>query len=341
MGQAGKVTYAKPKVSVMIPTYNQAHLVGKAIESALAQTYENLEVIVADDASPDETPEVVGGFTNDPRVNYYRNSTNLGRVANYQRTLYERATGDWVISLDGDDYFTDPKYVDTAIQCINNNDDIILVFGGIRRIIEPDGVYLTQLPTKHRLERVDGTSVFLAWFTDFPVAHMATLYRRDLAMSIGFYEKNILSSDWESLRRLVLHGDVLLLGRVAGVWQGHGGNASCSLVLSEHISNLESILRPYAYALERGLPEARLVQWKDRALADYVAIFAGSFLAIGDRVSAHALLEALRDHSVAYRLALRYLFLNPKLWAKIGLHLLGGDRLVVRATTLWRWLTWS
>ncbi len=114
-----KLTYLKPKVSVMIPTFNQAHLVGEAIESALAQTYENLEVIVADDASTDDTPEVVGDFTNDPRLSYYRNSTNLGRVANYHRTLYERATGDWVVNLDGDDYFTDQEYIYTAIQYID------------------------------------------------------------------------------------------------------------------------------------------------------------------------------------------------------------------------------
>jgi hypothetical protein len=170
---------------------------------------------------------------------------------------------------------------------------------------------------------------------------MAALYRRDLAMSVGFYEYDIISSDWESLRRLVLHGDVLLLGRVLGAWRHHAGNISRSLVLSERISDLDSIISPYAYALERGLPEAKLVPWKDRALANYVANYAGLFLVNGDRASAWALLKALRDHPVAYRLALCYLSLNLKLWVKVSLHLLGGDRLTGRAIKLWRRLIWK
>ncbi len=334
-------TYPKPKVSILIPTYNQARLVGAAIESALAQTYENLEVIVADDASPDDTPEAVGAFANDSRVSYHRSSENLGRVANYRRALYELATGDWVINLDGDDYLTDPEYIDDAIRSVYDDDNVVLIVGG-NRMLEPDGLYVTRLPTKRRLERVDGASFFLGWYEYSVIPHLSTLYRRDVAINIGFYEKNILSSDWESLRRLALHGDVLLLGRVVGVWRAHHlGNASRSLVVSEHISNFESILKPYAYALERGLPRAKLVRWKDRALAEYASVYAGLFLANGDRVSARVLLRALREHPAAYRLALRYLALNAKMWAKIGLRLLGGHGLTERARTLWRRLTWS
>ena len=49
----------KPKVTIMIPTFNQAAFIGEAIGSALAQTYSNLEIIVGDDASTDATPEIL------------------------------------------------------------------------------------------------------------------------------------------------------------------------------------------------------------------------------------------------------------------------------------------
>jgi glycosyltransferase involved in cell wall biosynthesis len=333
----------KPKVSIMIPTYNQAHLVGEAIESALAQTYENLEVIVADDASTDETPEVVRAFTNDSRVSYYRNSTNLGRVANYRRTLYERATGEWVVNLDGDDYLTDPRFIEDAIRSVC--DDVVLVIGGYRELDERTGADIALLPTKRRLERVDGTSYFLGWFWDAVVPHYGSLYRRDAATSVGFYDKDIISSDWESLRRLVLHGDLLLMGRVVGVSRLHGTNASLSLVVSEYVSDLESMLSPYAYAVERGLPKERLVQWKDRALAGWVAAYARMFLVHGHWLYAWTLLDALRGYPVAYRSALRRLFFDMvKLWSKsglrLGLRLLGGEKLVKRATALWRRYTY-
>ena len=333
---------AKLKVSIMIPTHNQAHLVGEAIESALAQTYENLEVIVADDASTDETPELIRAFTNDSRVSYYRNSTNLGRVANYRRTLYERTTGDWVVNLDGDDYFTDPRFIEDAIRSVCN--DVVLVIGGYRELDERTGADIALLPTKRRLERVDGTSYFLEWFWDAVVPHFGALYRRDVATSVGFYDKDILGSDWESLRRLVLHGDLLLMGRVVGVSRLHGTNASLSLVVSEYVSDLESVLSPYAYAVERGLPKEKLIQWKDRALAEWVAAYARLCLEHGYWICAWTLLDALRGYPVAYRSALRQLLFDiVKLWTKIalrlGLRLLGGEKLVKRATTLWRRFT--
>ena len=68
------------KVTIMIPTYNQAVFIREAVDSALAQTYSNLEVIVGDDASTDGTQEIVAKI-NDPRLKYVRNVCNLGRVA--------------------------------------------------------------------------------------------------------------------------------------------------------------------------------------------------------------------------------------------------------------------
>ncbi|MFW6126412.1 MAG: glycosyltransferase family 2 protein, partial [Chloroflexota bacterium] len=61
----------QPTVSVVIPTYNRAHLVGRAIRSVLAQTYQDFEVIVVDDGSTDNTEEVVKGF-GDPRIQFIK-----------------------------------------------------------------------------------------------------------------------------------------------------------------------------------------------------------------------------------------------------------------------------
>jgi glycosyltransferase involved in cell wall biosynthesis len=63
-------------VSIVLPTYNRAHLLGHAIRSVLSQTHRNLELIVVDDNSKDHTPEVARAF-DDPRVHYVRNEHNL------------------------------------------------------------------------------------------------------------------------------------------------------------------------------------------------------------------------------------------------------------------------
>ncbi len=82
-----------PKVTVLIPTFNRARHLRQAIESALRQDYTTLEVIVSDNASTDDTGDVVGQFTADRRLCYHRNDTNLGMIANWRQAMQELATG--------------------------------------------------------------------------------------------------------------------------------------------------------------------------------------------------------------------------------------------------------
>ena len=116
----------KLKVTIMIPVYNQARYIREAIDSALMQTYSNLEVIVGDDASTDATAKIVAEI-NDPRLRYMRNSNNLGRTGNYKNLLYNHATGDYVVNLDGDDYYTDPDFISEAVKLIKDDPKVVMV----------------------------------------------------------------------------------------------------------------------------------------------------------------------------------------------------------------------
>jgi glycosyltransferase involved in cell wall biosynthesis len=89
-----------PEISVVIPTYESARYVGAAIESVLAQTHGDFEIIVVDDGSKDATAAVVAGYA-DPRVRYVRQE-NSGVAVARNRGMAE-ATGRWVAFLDADD----------------------------------------------------------------------------------------------------------------------------------------------------------------------------------------------------------------------------------------------
>lgn len=91
----------KPLVTVAIPTRNRANYLREAIRSALSQTYTALEVIVSDNASADNTQEVVNGFS-DPRIRYFRHETGLEMVSNWNYCL-EQATGEFFLLLSDDD----------------------------------------------------------------------------------------------------------------------------------------------------------------------------------------------------------------------------------------------
>jgi hypothetical protein len=104
----------QPRVSVCIPTYNRARYLGEAIESALAQTFTDFELVVVDNCSADETPEVAAAYAaRDARVRYVRNERNLGLVGNFLRCV-EVARGDYVALLHDDDVYLPDMLAATA-----------------------------------------------------------------------------------------------------------------------------------------------------------------------------------------------------------------------------------
>jgi succinoglycan biosynthesis protein ExoO len=102
-----------PKVSIIIPAYNTEQYITQAILSALAQTEPNLEVIVIDDASIDNTVNVVQEFS-DPRVRLIKNESNRGASYSRNRGIQE-AKGEWVVPLDSDDWYA-PERIEQLLK---------------------------------------------------------------------------------------------------------------------------------------------------------------------------------------------------------------------------------
>jgi succinoglycan biosynthesis protein ExoO len=112
-----------PEVSVIIPAYNTEAYLAQAIESALEQTLENIEVIVVDDASTDKTLEVAKSF-NDKRLKVLVNEQNLGAAATRNRALRE-AKGQWVAVLDSDDWYAPKRLEKLLAVAYSKNADMI------------------------------------------------------------------------------------------------------------------------------------------------------------------------------------------------------------------------
>lgn len=103
-----------PTVSFVVPCYKLAHLLPECINSILSQTYSDLEVLIMDDCSPDNTAEVARSFQ-DPRVKHIRNDPNLGHLRNYNKGI-SLSRGKYVWLISADDYLRKPhilkRYVD-------------------------------------------------------------------------------------------------------------------------------------------------------------------------------------------------------------------------------------
>lgn len=95
-------------VSIIMPSFNTGKYIDKAIESVLAQTYVNWELIIVDDCSIDNTDEVVEKYINDKRIRYLKNDNNSGAAVSRNRALTE-AKGKWIAFLDSDDLWVPEK----------------------------------------------------------------------------------------------------------------------------------------------------------------------------------------------------------------------------------------
>ena len=116
------VTKVVPLVSVVIPTHERAQLLKRAISSVLAQTYSRLEIIVVDDASRDNTREVVESF-GDSRIRYFQHQTNKGGSA-ARNTGIRNATGEFIAFLDDDDEW-EPEKTEEQIKVLQDCDVVL------------------------------------------------------------------------------------------------------------------------------------------------------------------------------------------------------------------------
>jgi len=109
-------------VSIVIPTYNHAKFISKALKSVIDQTYENWEAIIIDNESVDETYKLINNF-NDPRIKYFKIS-NDGVIAKSRNLGIKEAKGDWIAFLDSDDWWTKDK-LEVCLSKISKNVDFI------------------------------------------------------------------------------------------------------------------------------------------------------------------------------------------------------------------------
>jgi glycosyltransferase involved in cell wall biosynthesis len=239
------------RVSIVIPTYNRAELLKDTLRSALAQNYADLEIIVSDNASTDHTSQAMAEFLSDSRVKYFKNKTNIGMVPNWHKAVFERATGDWFLLLSDDDILTNSQFISRAVELINSDKDIKVVYSNAYVYDEAfNRVSNLDLPFKS-IE--DGLKVFASRGTIKPqdFALCGVLFPRQLAQQLNaFANPHNLSCDTELFLRLCLRGKVGVIHQYSSVYRMHSGNLLKSVSKNENLlmGSLDSLLVPLAEA---------------------------------------------------------------------------------------------
>jgi glycosyltransferase involved in cell wall biosynthesis len=131
---------SRPRASIGMPVYNGEKYIEQAINSILAQTYLDFELIISDNASTDRTSEICREYSvQDKRVHYVRNPKNLGAAPNYNRA-FELSSGEYFKWADYDDLIA-PDFISKSVEVLDQNPDIVLCFPLVR-VIDENGIVL-------------------------------------------------------------------------------------------------------------------------------------------------------------------------------------------------------
>lgn len=184
-------------VSVIIPTYNHAHFLGRALQSVLDQTYTNWEAIVIDNHSRDSTDEVVQSFA-DPRITLLKIHNN-GVIAASRNMGIRAAKGEWLAFLDSDDWWTANKLQ----VCFNHiNDQVDFIYHDLK-MVRDHPVFFQRKKTKSR--QVKRPALIDLLVNGNTIANSSVVVRKRLLDQIGGIDENammIASEDYNAWLRI-------------------------------------------------------------------------------------------------------------------------------------------
>lgn len=239
-----------PKVSICIPTFNRMQYLAQTVQSALDQDYKNIEVLVSDNFSSDNTEELMKQFSSDPRVIYNRNSSNIGMVLNWRKLLYEMASGDWFILLSDDDYFIDNAYISKAVKLLELNTDMNVVYAS-GYINNASGDVMREMRIPYD-EVESGKNIFLKKYTvvpqEFTLCNIIFNVEKSKNFK-AFSNLNNLYCDSQLFSEMCLSGKVGVIKDYVSVYRYHSGNlVTKKRTFEELIAICEVYFSPYRIA---------------------------------------------------------------------------------------------
>jgi len=195
----------EPLVSFVVPCYKLAHLLVQCVNSILAQTYQDFEILIMDNCSPDNTPEVARSF-HDPRVKHIRNEVNLGHVPNFNKGI-TMARGKYVWLISPDDWLRSPDVLARYVDLMEHDPAVGYVFC---RAVEVQGskeAGLAQWTNCGKEDRIWNGRHFLMRLIQYNcIVLSSTMVRKECYHKLGLFSLDLPHAcDWYLWCILALH----------------------------------------------------------------------------------------------------------------------------------------
>ncbi|MDP2923764.1 MAG: glycosyltransferase [Candidatus Omnitrophota bacterium] len=217
-----------PLVSVTIPAYNAQNFIERTILSAINQTYKNIEVIVLDDGSNDNTGDIVGRLQKkDNRVRYYYQK-NQG-LASSRNRLCELSQGAYIAFLDHDDEWF-PEKLELQLELFRGKPGIALVFTDMLSVYEDKAECSFRYFSKRQPQRGKVFYEFLLGGNFIPLSSVAM--RTDLLKDYLPFRLSLkIAEEWELFLRISRDYDFDYLDKPLGIYHLHSSRASKDVLL--------------------------------------------------------------------------------------------------------------
>jgi len=199
-----------PKVTFVVPCYNLANLLPECINSILAQTFEDYEVLIMDDCSPDATPEVAQSFR-DPRVKHVRNESNLKHLANYNKGI-GMAKGKYVWLISADDCLSKPNVLERYVAMMDDHPDVGYIFCPAKALQDGEETDVVPWSFHGESDRIfKGHEFFVRLLSSNCIASPCAMVRSDCYKIAQFPLDLPYAGDWYLWCFFALRNDVAYL----------------------------------------------------------------------------------------------------------------------------------
>lgn len=194
--------FPTPKLSVLLPTYNCAHLIEVAIQSVLTQSFENFELLILDDGSKDGTDKIIIQFLTDKRVSYfYKANSGLGDTLNFGINL---AKSEYIIRMDADDISVPSRF--EKLYCFMEQHPKVVACGSAIS-------YFLNSPTNEKLYPCtlpSDNEPILAGLLKLShvLCHSSLIVRTQIARKVGGYAIPGIGEDWDFFLQLSKEGEL-------------------------------------------------------------------------------------------------------------------------------------
>ena len=187
-------------ISVIIPTYNSAKFLSQAIDSAIKQTYQHLEIIVVDDGSTDNTKEIIKRYI--PKINYIE-QINAGPARARNAGVYH-ARGQYIAFLDSDDIWL-PNKIEMQMKVFSEKPDIALVYGKIVNFNNNTNEDLAEFP-----QECYSGNIFDHLLREQLIPLPSVLVRKKVLDTVGLFNETLLTAEDTNLWLRIAKNNIII-----------------------------------------------------------------------------------------------------------------------------------